>query len=66
MTPDLEELDSWAVEICGNAERSLVLVLNGRRIGLPPLMADLLGRALLERALEVTNKRGGDGPANQP
>ncbi len=66
MTPDLEELGSWAVEIRENAEPPLVLVLDGRRIGLPPVMADMLGRALRERALEVTNKRAGDGPANHP
>lgn len=66
MTSDIEQLDSWAVEIDNSDRPSLVLVLNGRGVGIPPLTADLLGRALRERALELTNKGGRDGPANQP
>jgi hypothetical protein len=63
MMSEVEELSSWAVEISNREKPSLMLILNGRRVRLPPTTAELLARALHERSLELAS-RGGGGPAN--
>ena len=65
MKTDLEPLASWAVEIDTAEKSSLVLLLNGRRVRLPCVTAELLSRALHERCLELAIG-GVDGPANLP
>lgn len=63
---DVEQLESWAVDMGKGESPSLVLVLSGRSVAIPASAADLLARALRERALEITKRGGRERPANQP
>lgn len=65
MKNDLEPLASWAVEIDTAEKSSLVLVINGRKVKLPCVTAELLSRALHGRCLELATA-GVDTPANLP
>lgn len=53
MEPDAEELVSWAVEVKEDRERLLVLLLNGRRFSLSPVVGEMIGGALRRRAAEL-------------
>lgn len=65
MTSGIDELKSWAVEIVEVGEPAVILVLNGQRVSLPPLAAELVAEALRSRCRDLA-RRGSGKPANQP
>ena len=53
-----ERLESWSVEITVEERGVLILTINGQRTSLSVNAAEMLGRALRERAAEVSLSAG--------